>query len=188
MISITLFLVILSIATLDMLSTVDAFTTPTSSQSTVSYDRNIAVSLMPTPSDFTDASSLLLVKFDSKKLGVGVLAKKTSMIPRTNADITAQVLNDTSHVLMDFPSIFQKTKQPRLRMRYAQVMGRVLVLGTSLLPHHGVCVEETVVQLFLLGLSMKPIIRSIKLYRCIADSKCAEECTIELEDLERSLP
>ena len=188
MISITFLLIILSIVLLDILSTADAFTTHTSSQSSTSYNRHIAVSLAPTPSDFTDVSSFLLVKFDSKRLGIGVLAKKTAMIPRAKADIAAQVLNDTSHVLMDFPTIFQKTKQPKLRMRYAQVVGRILVLGTSLLPHHGFCVEEVTVQVFLLGISMKPIIRSIKLYKCIVDSKCAEECTVELEDLERSLP
>ena len=52
-----------------------------------------------------------------------------------------------------------------------------MILGTRFLPHHGVHPEELVVQLFLLSVSMKPIIRSVQLSNCITSAKgeCAEE-------------
>uniref|UniRef100_A0A7S4ALZ2 Uncharacterized protein n=1 Tax=Pseudo-nitzschia australis TaxID=44445 RepID=A0A7S4ALZ2_9STRA len=226
MISITF----LSIVTLGLLSTVDAFTSntqlPTAScQPGASYySRNIAVSLVPSPSDlvdassilylvptpsdfvdassilhhvstqssFADTSSILLVKFDAKTT-LGHLAKKAMlMMPpamaEACADVTAHVLNDASHALMDFPSVFQKVKTPKLHMRYAQVAGRLMLLGTGMLPHHGFTPEEVVFQLFLLGASMKPVVRSSKLVKCIGNARCAKECTLELEDLEDSLP
>mmetsp|Transcript_6089 Transcript_6089/g.6002 ORF Transcript_6089/g.6002 Transcript_6089/m.6002 type:complete len:88 (+) Transcript_6089:2-265(+) len=74
-------------------------------------------------------------------------------------------------------------------MQYAQVFGRMMVLGTTFLPHHGVHPEELAVQLFLLSVSMKPIIRSVQLYKCITSAKgeCEEECALEFEELEASL-
>ncbi len=145
-----------------------AFTTPSRSPGNV--NRNVALSFAP--SDFTDVGSL-------------VLAKCT--INGVSPDVGAQVLSDGSHALMDFPTIF-KTKPSKLHMRYAQVIGRLMILGTGLLPHHGFCPEELAVQVFLLGVSMKPIIRSIQLYRCIVSTECNEACELELCNLERSLP
>jgi len=71
---------------------------------------------------------------------------------------------------------FPDMKISKLRMQYAQVFGRLMILGTSFLPHHGVHPEEMAVQLFLLSVSMKPIIRSVKLYNCITSAKgnCAK--------------
>ena len=163
MISIAFLWAILSIVIL-MISSTDAFTAP--SRSSASGNINIAVYL--TPTDFFDVSSLLLVKYDTKNLGMGVLAKKVAaggakMI--NGLDVAAQVLSDGSHALMDFPSIFKKPS--KLRMRYAQVMGRLMIIGIGFLPNHGFHTEELAVQLFFLGVSMKPIIRSIKLYQYI---------------------
>jgi len=102
-----------------------------------------------------------------------------------------QVLSDASYVVMDPNKFFPDMKISKLRMQYAQVFGRLMILGTSFLPHHGVHPEEMAVQLFLLSVSMKPIIRSVKLYNCItASSKgnnCAEECALEFEELEAAL-
>merc|ERR1712071_652672 len=81
---------------------------------------------------------------------------------------------------------FPDIKISKLRMQYAQVFGRLMVLGTnSFLPHHGVHSEEMAVQLFLLSVSMKPIIRSVQLYKCITSAK--EECALEFEELEAAL-
>ena len=182
MLSLTFLWVILPIALIMSISSTDAFTTPSRPSSGI---RNVAVSLSPT--DITDVSSLLLVKCDVKLLGIaGVLKTAVSGVHMMNPDVQAQVLSDGSHALMDFPMIFNKTS--KLRMRYAQVMGRIMVLGIGLLPNHGFHAEEMAVQLFLLGVSMKPILRSIKLYQCISSSKCKDECELELEDLEESLP
>lgn len=154
-----------------------AFTTiaPTPTRS----NRVSSLSMMPT--DFADASSLLLVKSDAKALAFNVLQK-------INPELGAQILSDGSHALMDFPTIFQQNKYTKIQMRYANVMGRLMILGIGLLPHHGFTPEELGVQLFLLGVSMKPVIRSIQLYRCISSSQCLEECELELDELEESLP
>ena len=165
------FLVFLFLA---LSTTGSAFTTPSRSRS----NRNVAVSFAPT--DFTDVGSLVLAKVDAKSLGLGA-------IKTVNPDVGAQVLSDGSHALLDFPSLFNK-KPSKLQMRYAQVIGRLMILGTGLLPHHGFCPEELAVQVFLLGASMKPIIRSIQLYKCIVSTQCTEECELELYDLEESLP
>lgn len=190
MIASTFLFVILFVSTMYFTS-VDAFTTPASSSSANYIKRTTtAVSLVPTPSDFTDASSLLLVNYDTKMLGMKMLVEESgAAVLKTKTDVAAQVLNDGSHALLDFPSIFgTNKKQSKLRMRYAQVAGRLMVLGIGLLPNHGFHAEEIAVQLFLLGVSMKPVIRSIQLYQCLASSQCIEECELELDDLEQSLP
>jgi len=101
-----------------------------------------------------------------------------------------QVLTDASYVVMDPNKFFPDIQISKLRMQYAQVFGRLMVLGTTFLPHHGVHPEELAVQLFLLSVSMKPIIRSVQLYNCITNSakgNCAEECALEFEELEAAL-
>merc|ERR1712238_597703 len=107
----------------------------------------------------------------------------------------AQVLSDASYVVMDPHKFFPDIKISKLRMQYAQVFGRMMILGTTFLPHHGVHPEEMAVQLFLLSVSMKPILRSMKLYHCITaaatttkeGSTCATECALELEEEVRSV-
>merc|ERR1712161_99192 len=92
--------------------------------------------------------------------------------------------------VMDPHKFFPDIKISKLRMQYAQVFGRMMILGTTFLPHHGVHPEEMAVQLFLLSVSMKPIMRSMKLYNCITKSakgNCAEECALEVEELEAAL-
>ena len=69
-------------------------------------------------------------------------------------------------------------------MRYAQVLGRLMVIAIAFLPHHGFHAEEMAVQLFLLGHNLKPIIRSMQLFQCMKSTGCAEECELQLEELE----
>jgi hypothetical protein len=194
MIASTFLFVILVVSTMHFTS-VNAFTTPAYSSSANYKRTTTAVSLVPTPSDFADASSLLLVKYDTKMLGMKMFVKESggaaTAVLKTKTDVAAQVLNDGSHALLDFPSIFNTNtnkKQSKLRMRYAQVAGRLMVLGIGLLPNHGFHAEEIAVQLFLLAVSMKPVIRSIQLYQCLSSAQCVEECELELDDLEQSLP
>merc|ERR1712238_453507 len=125
------------------------------------------------PADIGGAATLLSMKVDAVKAISG----------------PTQVLTDASYVVMDPNKFFPDIKISKLRMQYAQVFGRLMVLGTTFLPHHGVHPEELAVQLFLLSVSMKPIIRSVQLYKCITSAKgeCAEECALEFEELEASL-
>jgi len=127
------------------------------------------------PADIGGAATLLSLKVDGASATIG------AKLP--------QVLSDASYVVMDPNKFFPDMKISKLRMRYAQVFGRLMILGTSFLPHHGVHPEELAVQLFLLSVSMKPIIRSVKLYNCISSNKgdCAEECALEFEELEAAL-
>jgi len=125
------------------------------------------------PADIDGAATLLSMKLDDAK----TIANPT------------QVLTDASYVVMDPNKFFPDIKISKLRMQYAQVFGRLMVLGTTFLPHHGVHPEELAVQLFLLSVSMKPIIRSVQLYKCINSAKgeCTEECALEFEELEAAL-
>jgi len=127
------------------------------------------------PADIGGAATLLSLKVDGASSAMG------AKLP--------QVLSDASYVVMDPNKFFPDIKISKLRMQYAQVFGRLMILGTSFLPHHGVHPEEMAVQLFLLSVSMKPIIRSVKLYQCITSAKgdCAEECALEFEELEAAL-
>mmetsp|Transcript_38805 Transcript_38805/g.43466 ORF Transcript_38805/g.43466 Transcript_38805/m.43466 type:complete len:225 (-) Transcript_38805:374-1048(-) len=126
------------------------------------------------PADIGGAATLLSMKLEGAK----AIANPT------------QVLTDASYVVMDPNKFFPDIKVSKLRMQYAQVFGRMMILGTTFLPHHGVHPEELAVQLYLLSVSMKPIIRSVQLYNCITKSakgNCAEECALEFEELEAAL-
>lgn len=190
------FLIILVTFSVSMLScsvvVVDGFaTTPLGSSSKNRSGLKNSFALNMVDPDIVGASSILLAKFDAKSVGAGLLAKKSGAAKAAtmSSDLTAQVLGDSSHLLMDFPEVvFKKQKKMSLKVRYAQVLGRLMILGIGLLPNHGFHAEETAVQLFLLGVSLKPVIRSIQLYKCVASKKCVEECEIEFEELEKSLP
>jgi len=126
------------------------------------------------PADIGGAATLLSMKLEGAK----AIANPT------------QVLTDASYVVMDPHKFFPDIQISKLRMQYAQVFGRMMILGTTFLPHHGVHPEELAVQLYLLSVSMKPIIRSVQLYKCITNSakgNCAEECALEFEELEAAL-
>jgi len=126
------------------------------------------------PADIGGAATLVSMKLEGAK----AIANPT------------QVLTDASYVVMDPHKFFPDIQISKLRMQYAQVFGRMMILGTTFLPHHGVHPEELAVQLYLLSVSMKPIIRSVQLYNCITKSakgNCAEECALEFEELEAAL-
>jgi len=133
--------------------------------------RKSALSFSPT--DIGGAATLLSMKID----GVKAIVNPT------------QVLTDAMYVVMDPHKFFPDIKISKLRMQYAQVFGRMMILGTTFLPHHGVHPEELAVQLYLLSVSMKPIIRSVQLYNCITSAKgdCAKECALEFQELEAAL-
>jgi len=130
------------------------------------------------PADIGGAATLLSMKVDAARGASAVMSGGPT-----------QLLTNASYVVMDPNKFFQEIKISKLRMRYAQVFGRLMILGTTFLPHHGVHPEELAVQLFLLSVSMKPIIRSVQLYNCITSAKgdCAEECALEFEELEAAL-
>jgi len=129
------------------------------------------------PADIGGAATLISMKVDAVRGASAAMGGPT------------QILTDASYVVMDPNKFFPDIKVSKLRMQYAQVFGRLMVLGTTFLPHHGVHPEELAVQLFLLSVSMKPIIRSVQLYKCITSAKgdCAEECALEFEELEAAL-
>mmetsp|Transcript_40215 Transcript_40215/g.44902 ORF Transcript_40215/g.44902 Transcript_40215/m.44902 type:complete len:231 (+) Transcript_40215:154-846(+) len=130
------------------------------------------------PADIGGAATLISMKVDAVR---GASSAMGGPI---------QLLTDASYVVMDPNKFFPDIKVSKLRMQYAQVFGRMMILGTTFLPHHGVHPEELAVQLYLLSVSMKPIIRSVQLYNCITKSakgNCAEECALEFEELEAAL-
>ena len=124
----------------------------------------------------------------------------TTRIP---TDVEVQILSDSSHAFMDFPSLFTGSSNNKnstgssskkktstllaspLRMKYAQFVGRLLWLSCGLVPNHGFHIEEIMIQLVLLGVNIRQIIRSMILLKCINSgdkSNCAEECELELEE------
>jgi hypothetical protein len=100
-------------------------------------------------------------------------------------DVSAQLLSDSSYALMEYPTFLRQKdvkKMSKLRIKYAQVIGRVMIIGINFLPNHSFHPEELAIQLFLLGVSVKPIIRSMKLFHCIASSNCnVEECELDFD-------
>jgi hypothetical protein len=176
-----------------LLATSNAFTTLHSQPRT---KNNIPLNFSPT--DIADGSSFILAKYDAKTIGLGVAMKKVGAGSKMlDPDVQAQFLSDSSHVLMDIPEVLRfekknelpdflkKVKTPsKLQMRYANVLGRIMILGIGFLPNHGYSPEEMAVQLLLLGVSMKPVIRSIQLYRCISKANRTDECELEPSDQE----
>jgi len=124
------------------------------------------------------------VKEAAKKVvssSAGIVGGATS----TSSDVQAEILTDSSIGLMEYPSFLPDVKTSKLRIKYAQVMGRILIIDISLLPGHTFHPEELAIQLFLLGASMDPIIRSITLFRAITSVRCTTDgCTIDFEDLD----
>ena len=156
----------------------------TQSPSPPSIQRSVHLNLSPT--GISDVSSVLLANYDVQTLGFETFKKLEASIQVLDPDFEAEMLSDGSYALMNLPILFSNPS--KLQMRYAQMIGRLMCLGIGSLPNHGMHAEEIAVQVFLLGMSMKPIIRSIKLYRCISSSQCAEECELELSELEASVP
>ena len=78
-----------------------------------------------------------------------------------------------------------KTTKVRVRQRYAEVAGRLMLLAIGTIPDHGLPPEELGIQLFFLGVSMKPVIRSLQLYthRAFASARCTkQECPLTSDD------
>lgn len=99
-------------------------------------------------------------------------------------DIEGEVITDTAIALCDYATFLPDMKTSKLRIKYAQVIGRILFIDVSLLPGHTFHPEELAIQLFLLGGSIQPIIRSIQLFRCrrTADCRDVEECALDYDD------
>ena len=84
-------------------------------------------------------------------------------------DKQAEVLSDSSFALSVYPTFLSDMKTSKLRIKLAQVLGRIFIIDISLLPGHPFHPEELAIQLFLLGASLQPIIRSFKLLRKIKE-------------------
>ena len=110
-------------------------------------------------------------------------AAVTMVANSINPDTQAQILVDSSFAFMEYPTFLPNIKTSKLRIKYAQAIGRVLIIGIGFLPNHHFHPEELAIQLFLLSGSTKPIIRSIKLFYCVASSNCnAEECELDFDN------
>jgi hypothetical protein len=103
-------------------------------------------------------SSMLVGSFDSMLEQDHLSTAVSALLP---PDIEAEVLTDMSHVVMDF-SVFFSPSKPLLRL--FSIVGRMLVIYADYLPDHAILPEELVVQLFLLGVSMRDIVKSIVLH------------------------
>mmetsp|Transcript_23520 Transcript_23520/g.65281 ORF Transcript_23520/g.65281 Transcript_23520/m.65281 type:complete len:195 (+) Transcript_23520:294-878(+) len=129
-----------------------------------------------TPMELIDSSSILLAKNEVLST---VAAEITSHTTSRSADLVARILSDGSNVIGLLPSLQTRKSSSTvdLRTRYAQFLGRLLAFSEGFLPHHEFPTEEVVVQLFLIGSNAGPILRSIRLYRCIANRK-KQECAL----------
>jgi hypothetical protein len=152
------------------------------------------VVLSLSPMDVIDATSIISTKFHAKKNAAGLIKRATATATATaaatatanslNPDVPAQVLSDSSYALMEYPTFLPDVKISKLRIKYAQVMGRAMIISIGFLPNHSFHPEELAIQLFLLGGSVKPIIRSMQLFRCIASSNCNDvECELDSDKL-----
>jgi len=107
-----------------------------------------------------------------------------------------QILTDGSNTYDNIKKVLNMDK--KMKKRYAIVLGRLMILCVSFLPlitrHHemqmGMHTEEYLIQLFLMGISIQPLKKSVTVVKCITNSKTEnveEECQLEFEDLEDAL-
>lgn len=82
----------------------------------------------------------------------GPLSSILEPIYQANPDTEAEFLMDISHILLDFTAFF---KFDGKFLNYAQLAGRIAFLMIDLLPGHAFNIEETAVQIFLLGLHIQ---------------------------------
>ena len=191
--------IIVSIIALFMMSTSSGFCPRSSSSSSSSSTASASASSTTTQLHYISPQDIASTASTASKHLINVVV--TTRIP---TDVEVQILSDSSHAFMDFPSLFtgssnnnknstgsskKKTSTTLLasplRMKYAQFVGRLLWLSCGLVPNHGFHIEEIMIQLVLLGVNMRPIIRSMILLKCINSgdkSNCAEECELELEE------
>ena len=73
-------------------------------------------------------------------------------------EIQAEVLTDMAHVTLDFSTFFRPNKAA---LRLLTVFGRLSVLTADYLPDHSILPEELAIQLFLLGVSTREIVKSV---------------------------
>ena len=78
--------------------------------------------------------------------------------PLLRPDVEAEVMVDMSHVILDFSTFFSTSKS---LLRFFSVFGRILVIYADYLPDHNILPEELAIQLFLLGVSMNEIVKSV---------------------------
>ena len=188
--------IIVSIIALFMMSTSSGFCPRSSSSS--SSSTTASASSTTTQLHYISPQDIASTASTASKHLINVVV--TTRIP---TDVEVQILSDSSHAFMDFPSLFTGSSNNKnstgssrkktsttllaspLRMKYAQFVGRLLWLSCGLVPNHGFHIEEIMIQLVLLGVNMRPIIRSMILLKCINSgdkSNCAEECELELEE------
>jgi hypothetical protein len=189
--------IILSSLTLIMASTSSGFCPRSLSSSSLTASASTTTRLnYLAPQDIADVSSIIKIKHDTiTNAFSGIMSVTATVTTKITTDVEVQILSDSSHALMDFPSLFTGNSNNKnstlqvispLRMQYAQFVGRLLWISCGLVPNHGFHIEELIIQLVLLGVNIRPIIRSMILLQCINNSNdrsnCTEECKLELED------
>ena len=92
-------------------------------------------------------NTILLLKDAS-----GPLSSILEPLYQANPDAEAEFLMDISHILLDFTAFF---KFDGKFLNYAQLAGRIAFLLIDLLPGHAFNIEETAVQIFLMGLHIQ---------------------------------
>mmetsp|Transcript_32232 Transcript_32232/g.35860 ORF Transcript_32232/g.35860 Transcript_32232/m.35860 type:complete len:324 (-) Transcript_32232:354-1325(-) len=147
-----------------------------------------ATSTTLVPTLITETSPIVVS--ESAQQIVAVVAGTTTAGMVSPVDIEGEVITDTAIALCDGATFLPDMKTSKLRIKYAQVIGRILFIDVSLLPGHTFHPEELAIQLFLLGASLQPILRSIRLFRCRRDAMalaaCGDddaECILDYDDL-----
>jgi len=140
-----------------------------------------------------DAPSLLSMSSEGKKSLFDIFTNEATKVSSSvateavaNPNVQAEILSDTSFIVVDVPKFLPDKffKVSKLQMKYLELAGRLMVIGAGFLPQHQFHQEELAIQIFLLGNNIKPIIRSLKLLKCISESRCksTEECSVELDN------
>ena len=88
-----------------------------------------------------------------------LLNSSTLLSALMDPNVEAEVLTDISHIALDFTSLLNSSKA---LLKKTSVLGRVLIIFADYIPDHSIHPEELVIQLFMLGLAIKNLTRSLE--------------------------
>jgi hypothetical protein len=84
------------------------------------------------------------------------MALSTNPAASLDPSVFAELLTDMAHVLLDFAGMFSPSKS---LIRLFAVVGQIFAISADYLPDHSTHPEELLIQLFLLAVTMKELIK-----------------------------
>jgi hypothetical protein len=85
-----------------------------------------------------------------------LMALSTDPAVSLDPSVEAELLTGMAHLSLDFAGMFSPSKS---LIRLFAVVGRIFVISADYLPDHSIHPEELLVQLFLLAVTMKELIK-----------------------------